>query len=54
VRQRDEVRVNARVVLVSTDLATHRAMALPDDLRQAVTDFGPRSQSETRSRSTTT
>jgi 4-hydroxybenzoyl-CoA thioesterase len=54
VRQSDEVRVTARVVLVSTDLATHRAMALPDDLRQAVTDFGPRSQSETRSRSTTT
>ena len=49
-----QARVTARIVLVSTDLATHRAMALPDDLHQAVAAFGPRSQSDTGPRSTTT
>ena len=51
VRHGDETRVTARVVLVSTDLDSHRAVALPADLRTAVAAFGPRSQSEIASTS---
>jgi 4-hydroxybenzoyl-CoA thioesterase len=53
VRHGGELRVAARVVLVATDLATHRAIVLPDDLRAAVAAFGPRSQSGIETRSTT-
>lgn len=35
-----ELRVRARKVLVTTDLDTHRAIALPSDLRRAIEAFG--------------
>lgn len=44
-RHGDQQRVAARVVLVTTDLTSHRAIALPADLRTAIEGFGPRSQS---------
>jgi 4-hydroxybenzoyl-CoA thioesterase len=34
-----EIRVRVRNVLVTTDLETHGAIALPDDLRAAVLRF---------------
>ena len=37
----DEVRYSARQVLVFTDLDTHRAMPIPDDLRCAIARFVP-------------
>jgi 4-hydroxybenzoyl-CoA thioesterase len=33
------MRVQVRNVIVTTDLDTHRAIALPDDLRAAATRF---------------
>jgi 4-hydroxybenzoyl-CoA thioesterase len=51
VRHADELRVSARQVLVSTDLASHRAIALPPDLRAAVEAFGTDPQCPTDSRS---
>ncbi len=35
----DQVRVRSRQVLVTTDLATHRAIAIPPDLRDALARF---------------
>jgi 4-hydroxybenzoyl-CoA thioesterase len=35
----DEVRVRVRNVIVTTSLETHRAIALPEDLRAAATRF---------------
>jgi 4-hydroxybenzoyl-CoA thioesterase len=39
-RHADELRVAARVVLVTTDLNSHRAIHLPPDLRTAIEGFG--------------
>lgn len=52
VRHGEELRVNARQVLVSTDLATHRAIALPPDLRTAIEGFQAHPQCTPDSRST--
>jgi len=38
-RQGDEQRVQVQQVLVATDLASHRPIALPADLRQALSAF---------------
>jgi len=38
-RQGDEARVAVRQVLVSTDLASHRPLRLPDDLRAGLARF---------------
>jgi 4-hydroxybenzoyl-CoA thioesterase len=38
----DDVRLRARQVLVCTSLDTHRAQALPDDLRAAMQAYGAR------------
>jgi 4-hydroxybenzoyl-CoA thioesterase len=38
-RQGDEQRVQVQQVLVTTDLNTHRAIPIPDDLRRAMTAF---------------
>jgi len=47
-----EQRLAARVVLVTTDLASHRAIAVPADLHAAILAFGPRTQSASDTRST--
>ena len=47
-----EQRLAARVVLVTTDLGHHRAIAVPADLHAAILAFGPRPQSPPESRST--
>jgi 4-hydroxybenzoyl-CoA thioesterase len=47
-----EQRMAARVVLVTTDLASHRAIAVPADLHAAILAFGPRPQSTPDTRST--
>ncbi len=44
-RSGDEDRVSARQVIVTTDLRTHRATRIPQDLRSAIERFVARSRS---------